>query len=302
MKAISFSNSLLYVDTGKISFNGMEWGVDEGSSLTGCITVNDCGKVALMDDKKKLYILMVADGNISLLKSFFIEKAAMKLSFYCNGLKILVGDKMGDIYSYDLENDDKKLLHGCVSMLTDLAVFDSGKMVLMSDRDEKIRIFSLDKPYEIEGFLLGHTEYVYGFTLIGEKVLSVGGDNRIILWDTSKMTILDSILIPGAEKDPIGISSNKNGDFVIIFSSEMEIVKGSIICGGEKISPLDTSFSLPSSPVSLDCDGENFIISLESKIVKINKNDNVIEELCFPSSISSASFKKQEHLRKMKCD
>lgn len=310
MKALSFLDSMLFVDTGRVSFKGKEWKVDVGSSFTGCVAV--CGSVvALTDNKKKLYLLdFLKEKDQLCLASFFIEKAAMKMHFYSDASKLIIGDKMGDLYSFDLqdlENIPKgTLLHGCVSMVTDLSIINDQK-IIFSDRDEKIRSFLIEKPYEIEGFLLGHTEYVYGFCLFDQnrKVLSVGGDNRIILWDLQEIATLDCHIIPGPEKDPIGISIKTDGTFAIIFAAENEIFSGSLL--EDKISTTSSTTSsivLPSPPTSLDCDGKNFIVSLESgKVVKIDSEFKILEEVEIPSGIIGREpFKKHEHLRKMRAD
>lgn len=307
MKALYFLDSLLFVDTERVSFNGKEWKVDVGSSLTGCVAV--CGSMAaLTDNKKKLYLLdFLKEKDHLCLASFFIEKAAMKMSFYSDASKLIIGDKMGDLYSFDLqdlENIPKgTLIHGCVSMVTDLSIIDDRK-IIFSDRDEKIRSFLIEKPYEIEGFLLGHTEYVYGFCLFDQnrKVLSVGGDNRIILWDLQEMATLDCHIIPGPEKDPIGISIKTDGTFAVIFAAENEIFSGSLL--EDEISTSTPSIVLPSPPTSLDCDGKNFIVSLESgKAVKIDSEFKILDDVEIPSGITGLEpFKKHEHLRKMRAD
>lgn len=90
---------------------------------------------------------------------------------------------------------------GHVSMLTDIATtrlerVNDGKLsyrsyILTSDRDEHIRISrNIPQAYVIEGFCLGHTQFVNKLCLVREDVLiSGGGDDYLCvwLWTESKM-------------------------------------------------------------------------------------------------------------------
>jgi tRNA (guanine-N(7)-)-methyltransferase subunit TRM82 len=92
------------------------------------------------------------------------------------------------------------LLLGHVSMLTDVVVAELGpefgykkprRYILTSDRDEHIRI-SRGPPqsYVIEGFCLGHHEFVSKLCLAKSDLLvSGGGDDQMLVWDWRNNTI-----------------------------------------------------------------------------------------------------------------
>ena len=99
------------------------------------------------------------------------------------------------------------LLIGHVSMLTDVAfitlsstVAAEGKprsYIISSDRDEHIRI-SRGPPqaHVIEGFCLGHKEFVSKLAVINEDILvSGGGDDDLFVWNWSKTNLLQKISI-----------------------------------------------------------------------------------------------------------
>ncbi|KAF6815943.1 WD repeat domain-containing protein [Colletotrichum sojae] len=95
------------------------------------------------------------------------------------------------------------LLAGHVSMLTalTLAVKGSRRYIVTADRDEHIRL-SRYMPYAhiIEGFCLGHSNFVSALALPTEDVLvSGGGDTELFVWDweagkvLSKFHLLEQI-------------------------------------------------------------------------------------------------------------
>ena len=107
---------------------------------------------------------------------------------------LISGDVAGDSYAYNLlEKGERLLLGHTASMLTNIAVVRDGgsqssedRLLLTSDRDEKIRINRFPETHIIEGFLLGHTAYVTGFAIIPSPsplVISCGGDMTLRLWD-----------------------------------------------------------------------------------------------------------------------
>ena len=96
------------------------------------------------------------------------------------------------------------LLLGHVSMITDVVVAEvpsqveegkSRSYIITSDRDEHIRI-SRGPPqsYVIEGFCLGHTQFVSKLCLATPEILvSGGGDDDLLVWDWQKRQIMSKI-------------------------------------------------------------------------------------------------------------
>jgi tRNA (guanine-N(7)-)-methyltransferase subunit TRM82 len=102
-----------------------------------------------------------------------------------------------------------KLLLGHVSMLTDMLlttirpledVQKARTYILTADRDEHIRI-SRGPPqaYVIEGYCLGHHEFVNKLCLVEEGLLvSGGGDHELLVWDWLEQKVLNRINIVDA--------------------------------------------------------------------------------------------------------
>jgi len=91
---------------------------------------------------------------------------------------------------------EHKLLLGHVSMLTDIALteLDGRNYILTADRDEHIRISrGIPQSHIIEGFCLGHTEFVARLCIPAERptlLVSGGGDTDIFLWEWASGTLL----------------------------------------------------------------------------------------------------------------
>mmetsp|Transcript_28932 Transcript_28932/g.35182 ORF Transcript_28932/g.35182 Transcript_28932/m.35182 type:complete len:299 (-) Transcript_28932:12-908(-) len=84
----------------------------------------------------------------------------------------------------------KRLLLGhTASMLTGVKIVTDKKRtrVLTSDRDEKIRVSSFPQSYVVEGYLLGHSEFVSGLDVARAdgvtRCVTCGGDGSVRLWD-----------------------------------------------------------------------------------------------------------------------
>ncbi|KAK2065818.1 WD repeat domain-containing protein [Colletotrichum caudatum] len=76
---------------------------------------------------------------------------------------------------------------GHVSMLTALTLASNGsrRYIITADRDEHIRVSRfMPHAHVIEGFCLGHANFVSALTLPSQDVLvSGGGDNELFVWD-----------------------------------------------------------------------------------------------------------------------
>lgn len=110
----------------------------------------------------------------------------------------------GDVTAYPLTNtsSDKSgkkrrvLLGHTASILTGMKIVNSEK-IITCDRDEKIRVSSFPNCWHIQGYLLGHTDYISSFdvmnnTTSNDKTLCVscGGDGTIRLWDYESFQLI----------------------------------------------------------------------------------------------------------------
>ncbi len=74
-------------------------------------------------------------------------------------------DKSGDVYVFVDKSKEGKLVLGHLSMLLDALVTECGRYLVTCDRDEKIRVSSYPNSHNIEGFCLGHTDFVTGWEI-----------------------------------------------------------------------------------------------------------------------------------------
>ncbi|EEB09628.1 tRNA (guanine-N7-)-methyltransferase subunit Trm82 [Schizosaccharomyces japonicus yFS275] len=95
-------------------------------------------------------------------------------------------------------------LLGHVSILTQLLICKDPKnpsreLIITSDKDEHIRVSRFPQSYVIEGFCLGHEDFVSRICLVDNDMLaSGGGDNHVFLWDLSTYKCLDAFNIKAA--------------------------------------------------------------------------------------------------------
>lgn len=165
-----------------------------------------------VDAEAGLELVEVATGRL--------EKSAMCAAFDAQDC-VLVGDKFGDVVRFPLDFEEAwsgKIIAGCVSMVTDMAVTPDGASIVWADRDEKIRLVNSQYPFLIERFLLAHTEYVAAVRFVpasGTLLVSVGGDQKLILWDVGEAEPLQTVKIDAniAEDDfnPVSLAVNHSG-------------------------------------------------------------------------------------------
>ncbi|KAJ2995419.1 WD repeat-containing protein 4 [Globomyces sp. JEL0801] len=155
-------------------------------------------RIAFVSDDKELQI-----WNASTLKRINTRqtvKRATCLLFSADGKQLLVGDKFGDVYRFDVNDPSVKplLLLGHVSILTDMAWSLDSQYLLTADRDEKIRVNHYPATYDIHQFCLGHTEFVSKLIVlpgppnvkqsammkgVHNLLISGGGDDFLCVWD-----------------------------------------------------------------------------------------------------------------------
>lgn len=146
-------------------------------------------KLAINGQNKQIYIYILSyDDNTKtywqLQRTITIKKRASALDLSSEFL--LIADKSGDVYRTDLSVDKNLSLTfddcimGHLSMLLDVVFIstkDNQQFILTADRDEKIRLSHYPNAYNIQGYCLGHTEFVSHVKLIDQNhILSASGD------------------------------------------------------------------------------------------------------------------------------
>eukprot|EP01137_Pigoraptor_chileana_P024138 Opistho-2@91588 len=94
-------------------------------------------------------------------------------------------------------------------MILAIAVPPEGDIILTADRDEKIRISRYPRAHNIEGYCLGHTEFVSRICLapaaFSGALVSCGGDGSVRLWDYRAVVQRGALLAdPTASTDSAG--------------------------------------------------------------------------------------------------
>lgn len=174
-------------------------------------------------------------------------------------LCIVAGDLAGDIYAYCLTENRTRLLAGhTASMLTGVNVL--GNRLISSDRDEKIRVSSFPESYILEGYLLGHTEYISSMdSVVISKgavnlVTSCGGDRTLRLWDLDTMQQLSEISLHD-EFIPSFVAFHPEGQMVTVIYDQSNLLHVYSVEEGESGKPqfgnLVKSLECPSQPLGI---------------------------------------------------
>jgi len=154
---------------------------------------------------KKLVIWKVEGRNFTKFKVISLKRCSSSFTFDHDETKVIVADRCGNVYIYDILNEDKSSADeneskentnlpviGHISMLLDVAC--TRDYVITCDRDEKIRVSLLNHPYVIESFCLGHTEFVCKIFPVcnGKNLVSTSGDGSLKMWELATGKELDS--------------------------------------------------------------------------------------------------------------
>lgn len=153
---------------------------EKSTILTFCFS--KCGVYIAVCCANKQFVVF---ERLKVLKNVSVfPRAVSKIRFTPN-LDIVVADKTGDVYVYNLlRGGEPTQLLGHLSMLLDVIMTDDSKYIVTCDRDEKIRVSSYPGAYNIKSFCLGHDEFVLNLEFLNNKVLtSSSGDGTIRFWD-----------------------------------------------------------------------------------------------------------------------
>lgn len=209
------------------------------------------------------------------------EKDRSELDHY-----LLICDKAGDVYrrSYSqnktYKNSDNAIL-GTISMLLDVNC--TQKYILTADRDEKVRISPRLRAYDIEGFLLGHTEGIYSCLIVDENTcLTFSNDKFLKIWNLEKK----SSVVEEKFENSCKLVQNSAREFSLIFADGSYKVLAFRENQLEQIGSGNLEFTVPvnsSSTVTLEALNQAFDIQIQPDFYKsyiseeINKNVDRID-------------------------
>lgn len=141
--------------------------------------------LAIQSPQKMLLVYEVQSWKVIYEKQ--LGRGASKIIFTPDDKAIVVGDKTGDVFLYDIYSDKKEtLLLGHLSMVLDIIMRDDSKYIITCDRDEKIRVSNYPNCYNIENYCLGHEQFVTNVQLLPHNkklLISCSGDGTVRLWD-----------------------------------------------------------------------------------------------------------------------
>ena len=178
---------------------------------------------------------------------------------------IVAGDFEGNVMAYPVEAGgsgvSRLLLGHTASMLTGLRIVysstDNTTRILTSDRDEKIRVSSFPGTFVVEGYLLGHTEYVSSLDVSKNEAcplcVTCGGDGTIRLWDYTSCEELDVVKADqsfgegggeGSVEVPLGVAINPGGSIIAVIwigNTRVDIYRVTEAKSLEKIQSIECS-------------------------------------------------------------
>lgn len=170
---------------------------------------------------------------------------------------VIAGDLVGDATTYSLSStqQSKVLLGHTASMLTGVQVVtlndNKEQYIFTSDRDEKIRISDFPQTNLIDGYLLGHSNYITSMDVLSnnDKCVSCGGDGTVRLWNYA--TYQQVAEWKTTEPLPTRVTMSPNGKYVVVIydaSNKLDIL--STTPDGTSLQ-LQQSIECPVQPLSV---------------------------------------------------
>jgi len=169
------------------------------------------------DEKSKVknihpYLIHVTERKVIALEFFNFNKNEEPFA-------IAAADLQGDVTAYPLDNNMKKkrlLLGHTTSILTGIKIYNG--FIYTSDRDRKVRVSFFPNTFEIDGYLLGHSDYISSFDICDNKCVTCSGDGSIRLWDcnTYEQVSLFDFSKDGSTNILSNVCMNPNGQLVAV--------------------------------------------------------------------------------------
>jgi len=174
-------NTVIVDYTGKISSDDTD--SNDANFIQHTYSPDNKYLAAVTGDKKLLVwnIMEISEPVI-----YALPKRPTCLCFCNKEDTVVVGDKTGDVYRYQIskENTEHQLILGHLSMVLDVAVSNDDSFIVSADRDEKIRVSLYPNAYNIHSYCLGHNQLVSTIALLCNDVLiSASGDRTLRMWN-----------------------------------------------------------------------------------------------------------------------
>lgn len=180
--------------------NDLEKNRDPNHKCAGQVLVSGIspsGKYCVVaDDSKHVFVFDLSNvTSPDLVADFSVPRRPSCYAFSTSEDAVLIADKSGDVFRATLESPQKEeasLILGHVSIITDMQMSPSGRLLVTADRDEKIRLSRYPNCYNIESFLLSHRGFVsrISFSQCGRFLCSAGSDGLLLLWSVEEACCL----------------------------------------------------------------------------------------------------------------
>ncbi|GMR42643.1 hypothetical protein PMAYCL1PPCAC_12838 [Pristionchus mayeri] len=166
---------------------------------------NKSNLVAVGTTAKTVVIFEVQGDSLVERRTFRIPKTPTALVFDREDAFIVVADRAGVVRKYSVEVSAKEnkehideddadetdfegdFICSAISMMLDVKFSSCGKYLLVTDRDEKMRVHRYPQTFVLHQLCMAHKDYVNTVctAAVGEKQLAftAGGDGVIIAWD-----------------------------------------------------------------------------------------------------------------------
>ncbi|XP_021349467.1 tRNA (guanine-N(7)-)-methyltransferase non-catalytic subunit wdr4-like [Mizuhopecten yessoensis] len=184
-------------------------------------SVSPSGRYLAVCDTVKQLHLFDAETEWTRHSTRELPRRCTSVTFTQDDLQVLVADKTGDVYRYNVKEgytegnsgeDDKgaQLMLGHLSMLLDVVLTNDDKYIVTCDRDEKIRVSHYPNCYNIHTFCMGHKGYVSSLVYVERNslLISGGGEGEIIVWTLSGERLAGAVCVDESQR-----SSQDHGDF-----------------------------------------------------------------------------------------
>lgn len=197
-----------------------------------CSTMSSTNSLLAIQSPKKM-LLVYKIQNWELIFQRQLARGASKIIFTPDDKNLIVGDKTGDVFLYDIYSDKKEtLLLGHLSIVLDIIMTNDSKHIITCDRDEKIRVSKYPNCYNIVSYCLGHEQFVTNVQLLPHNkdlLISCSGDGTMRLWDYIQGSVKDAYKfdIDKAESDVVSAESQNQ---LKCFTSIQLDATTSIVC------------------------------------------------------------------------
>eukprot|EP00040_Diaphanoeca_grandis_P016488 m.85077 g.85077 ORF g.85077 m.85077 type:complete len:461 (-) comp25827_c0_seq4:112-1494(-) len=174
------------------------------SPVVAAASSSDGSRVVVAYADKNVAVYKSVDGTSTWTTEFSVQCSTVKRgTAVCFDLEgnVLIADKAGDVYTLSPTGIETMII-GHVSLLMAMDIAHDGAYIFTGDRDDKIRMSQYPRAWNVEGYFLGHLEFVSHVKVsksLKNMLVSGSGDGTLRLWDTQSCAALDAVLLTSSK-------------------------------------------------------------------------------------------------------